>query len=105
MRNATHTKILPAQHQACRVAAAAVQQQQRAKEPQQHENACKPAVPKRCKSRLVNRLLILGVLVTRSLAFAECPRSLGAPGVGWISQFSDDLTTQLDATIAGPSLF
>ena len=84
MRKATHAKILPAQHQACGVAA---------------------AVPKRCKSRLVNRLLILGFLVTRSLVFAECPRSLGAPGVGWISQFSDDLTTQLDATIAWPTLF
>jgi hypothetical protein len=104
VRKATHTKILPDQHQACRIATAVQLQQRIAKESLQDKDACKAAVQKRCERRLVNRLLILGFLVTRSLVFAECPRPFRAPGVGRISEFSDDLTTQLDATIARPGL-
>lgn len=45
------------------------------------------------KQRLIRRLLILGSPVLPSLAFAECPRLIGASGVRLIDLYWNDLTT------------
>ena len=50
--------------------------------------------PRKSSTRL---LVALGFLVLPGLVLGECPRSLGAPGVGWIELFSNDLTARIDS--------
>ena len=94
MLKVTNAKILPAQHRAGKVVVVQ-QQKRRVAEPPQHKDAGKTAVEERSKRKLITRLLILGFLALPTLAFAECPQSFGAPGVGWTYQLAEDLTTQI----------
>ena len=41
-------------------------------------------------------LVVLGFLALPGSVLGECPRSLGAPGVGWIELVSNDLTARID---------
>ena len=48
------------------------------------------------EQRTMRQLLILAYLVAPRLAIAQCPRSIGAPGAGWINHLLNDLTDSID---------